>query len=110
MNNAATVHVPADDLARVVDAGCMSAGSRLAATQRIVDSGIDAAAVKKAVSDTTSVRIIPDDLVRVVDADARCADSPRICCRVVKRAVSTPAIEEAMRVLLGVYVIADYLV
>jgi hypothetical protein len=65
--NAGAVAVPADDLARIVDAGCGGAGG-----QRDVEGSVAVTAVaignrEKAVL-TAGIAVISDDLACIVDA------------------------------------------
>jgi hypothetical protein len=64
MGLAAAVSVIPDDLARVVDVADLGTEG----AQRIVEGGVDAAAVEEAVLLEAGVEVIPDDLARVVDA------------------------------------------
>jgi len=69
--HAPAINIIPDDLAQAVDAVGMGALPRRAPSQRIVDGGVRAAAVKEAmIGDTVAGKddaVISDDLTRIVD-------------------------------------------
>src|SRR4029077_15902595 len=92
------VEIRPDDLARIINAvGLCACAAGIG--QGIIEGGVGAAAVKKAVVAEAGILVSPDDLGRVVDAESLGDVGRR---GVVESGVSTAAVEEAVSAIADV--------
>src|SRR4029077_310535 len=92
------VEIRPDDLARIINAvGLCACAAGIG--QGIIEGGVGAAAVKKAVVAEAGILVSPDDLARVVDAESLGDVGRR---GVVESGVSTAAVEEAVSAIADV--------